>query len=191
MMLVTTVILAGGLGTRIGGGKPLQCLRNKPLIEWVCDAVRLQSDEILISANENLAEYARLDCRVVADVTKGNAGPLAGVQAAMMHARNDWVASVPCDTPFLPPDLIFRLLKAAGNGEAAVAVVHGERQPAIALYRKSLLPGLTAFLAEGGRRVGGWLNTLRAGDAAFDDAAAFANINTAEELSSLQTPRQG
>lgn len=179
---ITTVILAGGQGSRIGGDKGLQLLQGRALISWVLDAVRSQSDELVISANDG--RYASFACAVVADQTPGGAGPLAGLQTALRIAHHAWVASVPCDTPFLPRDLISRLRAAAGDAEAVVAVVKSRRQPTIALYRKSVLPKLDAYLDAGERKVGGWLDTLQVNEAMFDDAAAFTNINSAEELAS-------
>lgn len=179
-MKISTVILAGGQGSRIGGDKGLRVLHGRPLIAWVLDAVRGQSDKVLISANEE--GYASFGCPVVADQIPGWAGPLAGLQSALHCAHHDWVACVPCDTPFLPKDLLARLSAAIGDAEAAVAVVEGRRQPAIALYRKSVLPRLDAYLASGERKVGGWLDTLQVNEVVFDDATAFININTLEEL---------
>ncbi len=188
-MKVSTVILAGGQGTRIGGDKGLQILRGKPLMLWVLDAVRGQSDEVLISANGGRAEYAGFGCAVIADQTPDSAGPLAGLQSALRCARNDWVASVPCDTPFLPDDLIARLFAAAGN-EAAVAVVEGKRQPTIALYHKNVLPELDEYLASGARKVAGWLDTLQVSEVVFDDAAAFININSQHDLAFVNQSMQ-
>lgn len=181
---VTTVILAGGQGSRIGGNKALQTLRGRPLIDWVFSAVRPQSAEVLISANENQPAYAQFACPVIADNLPGYAGPLAGLQAAMQQANCEWVVSVPCDTPFLPNDLIARLRAAAQTNasEAAVAVVNGKRQPAIALYRKSVLPKLDAYLDRGERKVSLWLDTLQTSEVAFDDAIAFMNLNSQDEL---------
>ena len=179
---VSTVILAGGLGTRIGGDKALQLLRGRALIDWVLDAVEPQSDEVLINANTHSETFAARGCRVIPDLIPGWAGPLAGVQAALRVARCELVASVPCDAPFLPDDLIDRLLAAIGSCEAAVAVAGGRRQPAIALYRKDVLPKLDAFLENGGRKVGAWLDTLRLSEALFDDPAAFININSQEDM---------
>ncbi len=179
---VTAVILAGGQGSRMGGDKGLKVLRGQPLIAWVIGALRQQGTEIVISANANVAAYAGLGYPVVTDLLPGYMGPLAGVHAAMQQAASEWVASVPCDTPFLPGDLIARLLAAAAEGEAAVAVARGRRQPTIAIYRKSVLPRLDSYLAQGGRRVGDWLDILHAREAVFDDDAAFVNINSLEEL---------
>lgn len=184
---ITAVIVAGGLGKRIGGDKGLQPLQGRALIEWVSDAVGRQSEEVLLNVNGEHGAYARFGHRIVVDETPGWAGPLAGLQSAMRHARHDWVACVPCDTPFLPDDLIARLFAAtkANASEAAVAVVEGKRQPTIALYHKNVLPGLDAYLASGGRRVRDWQDTLHLSGVIFDNAAAFANINSLDDLTRI------
>ncbi|CAH1081575.1 molybdenum cofactor guanylyltransferase MobA [Candidatus Nitrotoga sp. 1052] len=182
---ITTVILAGGLGTRIGGAKGLQPLRGRALIDWVLDSVSRQSEEVLINANDEHDDYLCFGYPVIADQTPNWAGPLAGLQSALRLARNDWVASVPCDTPFLPDDLIARLYKAVSTTttvEASVAVVAGKRQPTIALYHKNVLPKLDAYLNSGGRKVNSWLETLHLSEAVLDDAIAFTNINTLDDL---------
>jgi len=182
---ITTVILAGGLGTRIGGEKGLQPLHGRALIGWVLDSVSRQSEEVLINANGVPDAYLCFGYPVIADQTMNWAGPLAGLQSALRLARNDWVASVPCDTPFLPDDLIVRLFKAIATtttAEASVAVVAGKRQPTIALYHKSVLPKLDAYLNSGGRKVNSWLETLLLSEVILDDAIAFTNINTLDDL---------
>lgn len=181
---ITTVLLAGGQGSRMGGDKGLQLLRGKPLLAWVLERVRPHSDEVLLSANDKHEVYAQFACPLVSDRMPGWAGPLAGLQAAMHQARNDWVLSVPCDTPYLPPDLLPRLYQALqqANTEAAVASSAGRRHPAIALYRKCVLPRLDAYLQGGGRKVNDWLNSLQLSEVEFENEAAFANINSQEEL---------
>ena len=180
---ITTVILAGGKGTRIGGNKGLQLLHGKPLIDWVLDAIRPHSDEILINVNTNKSDYANRGVRIIADPSPEYAGPLAGLQAALHSAQHGWVACVPCDTPFLPDNLI-RCLRSAitPTTEVVVAVADGQRQPTIALYRKDVLPKLDAYLDSGARKVGDWLNTLRVSEVVFENAAAFVNINSLDEL---------
>lgn len=184
---VTTVILAGGLGRRIGGDKGLQSLQGLALIEWVLGTVGSQSAEVLLNVNGEHGAYARFGRRIIADETPGWAGPLAGLQSALRHARHDWVMCVPCDTPFLPDDLIARLLAAAGTdaAEAAVAVAGEKRQPTIALYHKNVLPGLDAYLAAGGRRIKDWQDTLHLSEVVFDNVDAFININSLDDLSQV------
>jgi molybdopterin-guanine dinucleotide biosynthesis protein A len=186
---VTTVILAGGQGRRMGGDKGLKQLHGRPLIAWVIAALEPQGTRIVISANDNVAAYGELGYPVITDLVPGYAGPLAGVQAALQSTGSEWVASVPCDTPFLPHDLIARLLTAAAGADAAVAVVHGRRQPTVALYRKRVLSGLSRYLESGGRKVGDWLIALDAREAVFDDEQAFFNINSPDELEAANRDR--
>lgn len=179
---VATVILAGGRGTRIGGDKALQLLQGRPLLDRVLDTIHPQCDELLISANGVAADYARPGCRVVPDRMPDYAGPLAGLQAALKHTQCAWLASVPCDAPFLPVDLIARLHAAIRDDEAAVAVTADGRQPAVALYRRSVLPMLEAFLANGGRKVMAWQDSLKLVQVPFAHVADFINLNSAQDL---------
>jgi molybdopterin-guanine dinucleotide biosynthesis protein A len=53
------------------------------------------------------------------------------------------------------------------------------------MYPKDVLPRLDAFLAAGKRKIGDWLQTLNVSEVVFDDARAFTNINTQQELQLL------
>jgi molybdopterin-guanine dinucleotide biosynthesis protein A len=183
---ITGVILAGGLGRRMGGtDKGLQPLRGRPLVQWVVERLAPQVDELLINANQNGARDATFGHRVVADRFPDFAGPLAGLHAALSAATHPLVATAPCDSPFLPADLIARLgaaLQQAG-AELAVARTFDQAHPVFCLCRRQLLPQLDAFLASGQRKMGDWHATLNVVEVAFDDeAAAFENINTRPEL---------
>lgn len=181
---VTTIILAGGLGKRIGGDKGLQILHGKPLISWALEAVRQESAAILINANSAAAAYTDFGYPVIADQLPDWPGPLAGLHAALLSAKTDYVMTVPCDTPFLPVNLIARLQHEllAQGAEAVVAVTGGRRQPAIALYHHSVLPKLVAYLAGGGRKVNDWLDGLQLSELVFDNVGEFDNINSQEDL---------
>jgi len=188
---ITGVVLAGGLGRRMGRvDKGLQDLRGKPLVQWVIERFVPQVDELLINANANVETYARFGYRVIPDAIDGFAGPLAGLQRGMSEARHDRIATVPCDSPFLPHDLVSRLSSALEQHGADLAVAKTGEQPhpVFCLCRRRLLPGLTAFLAGGGRKIDTWYATLQAVEVSFDDdAAAFSNINTREELRTFET----
>ena len=110
---ITGVILAGGLGRRMGGiDKGLQALRGRPMVAWVVERLAPQVDELLINANQNGERYAAFGHRVVPDRIPDFAGPLAGLHAALSAAAHPLVATAPCDSPFLPEDLISRLFLA-------------------------------------------------------------------------------
>lgn len=188
---VTGVILAGGLGRRMGGvDKGLQLLNGRPMAARVLTRLAPQVDEVLINANQNLERYALLGCRVAPDQLGGYAGPLAGLHCGLSEARHELVATVPCDSPFLPEDLVARLAAPLQDEsvDLAVAKTGTQPHPVFCLARRRLLPHLSAFLQSGGRKIDAWYATLKVVEVAFDDeAAGFSNINTAEELRSAET----
>jgi len=183
---ITGVILAGGLGRRMGGvDKGLQNLNGRPLVLWVLARLAPQVDSVLISANQNLSRYAEFGCPVLPDRTPDFSGPLAGLHAALSCAATSLLATVPCDSPFLPSDLVQRLRSAleAECAEIAVARTGDQVQRAFCLTRRDILPKLDAFLASGERKVWLWHASLKVAEVAFDDEPdAFSNINTPEDL---------
>lgn len=184
---LTAVILAGGQGSRMGGAdKGLAEFRGRPLVAHVLERIRPQADEILISANRNLEIYRAFGCPVLTDETADFPGPLAGIRQALKAASHDLLLCVPCDTPFLPLDLAKRLHQALAEAraETAVAVAGGKAQPVVFLCRKSVLPSLEVFMAEGGRGVGCWQAGLRRVEVAFRGAGAFRNFNVPDDLAS-------
>jgi len=186
---VSAILLAGGEGRRMGGqDKGLIQLRGKPLAEWVLARIRPQASEILISANRNLEAYEALGYPVVRDKTEGYVGPLAGIARGLLDASNDLVLSVPCDTPFLPDDLVARLYAALSNGDhdLAVPLAAGRTQNAICLMRRNVGANLAIFLSQGGRKVMDWQAGLKLAVADFsDEAGYFVNINSPEQLAAL------
>ncbi len=191
-MHITGLILAGGRGTRMGSvDKGLVPLGTRPMVQHVLDRLRPQVQTVMINANQNLDTYATFGHPVWTDAMPDFAGPLAGLQTGLMHCDTPYLVTAPCDSPFLPSDLVHRLANAlqALNADLAVAVT-GEgssRQPhpVFCLAKVSLLPHLTEFLKGGGRKFETWYRTLRVAEVVFADEAAFRNINTLAELQQM------
>jgi molybdopterin-guanine dinucleotide biosynthesis protein A len=183
---VTGIVLAGGQGRRMGGvDKGLVLLDGRPLVAHVLARLAPQVADVLINANQNLDRYAAFGPPVIPDAVGGFAGPLAGLHAGLTRATRDYVATVPCDSPFLPADLVARLYAAlaAHAAQLAVAKTFDQPHPVFCLVRRDVLPHLTAFLDGGGRKIDAWYATLAVVEVPFDDEAdAFRNINTAAEL---------
>ena len=194
-MRVTGLLLAGGRGTRMGTiDKGLQAFDGKPMAQHVLERLKPQVQCIQINANQNLQAYAALGAPVWTDAITGFAGPLAGLHAGLLHCSTPLLVTVPCDSPFLPLDLVARLKVAllAKDADIAVAVTgYGttrQAQPVFAVVKASVLTQLEAFLLDGGRKVEAWHATMCVAEVEFKDEAAFRNINTVDDLRMLQMP---
>ncbi len=183
---ITGLILAGGQGRRMGlVDKGLQPFRGYPMAMHVLLRLSPQVGALLINANRNLDAYADLGHPVISDLVEGYAGPLAGLHAGLTRCETQYMLSAPCDSPFLPADLAQRL--ATGliehNADLAVARTGSQVHPVFCLMRADLGAHLGEFLQQGGRKVDAWTSNLRLADVDFaDQADAFRNINTLEEL---------
>lgn len=188
-MSITGLILAGGRGSRMGGvDKGLQAFRGQPMVAHVIARLAPQVDKLIINANQNHDIYREFSAPVWADEIAGFAGPLAGLHAGLAHCDTPLLVTAPCDSPFLPVDLVTRLHDAlqAQQADLAVAITGaGENRqphPVFCLLKTSLLPHLATFLHNGGRKVDAWYASLRVTEVQFADENAFRNINTVEDL---------
>lgn len=190
---ITGLILAGGQGSRMGHvDKGLQPFRGQPMVAHVLQRFAPQVGEILINANRNLQQYATFGYRVIPDEIGGYAGPLAGLERGLAHATHPLVATAPCDSPFLPFDLVGRLHAALTDSAAdlAVAKTFDQPHPVFCLCRTTLAAHLRDFLSAGGRKIDRWYGTLKVAEVRFDDEeAAFSNINTLAELAQMQADK--
>lgn len=192
---ITGVILAGGLARRMGGrDKGLVPFDGRPLVAWIIDALAPQVGPLLINANRSAQAYGAFGYPVIGDAMPGFAGPLAGLAAGLEAASTPWVLTVPCDGPFLAPDLAERLGSALLGGDAELAVAHdGHRiQPVYALIPRTLAQSLRGFLAAGERKTGRWVSSHRLALADFSDCPeCFANVNSEADLAQLERSRNG
>jgi molybdopterin-guanine dinucleotide biosynthesis protein A len=188
-MKITGLILAGGRGSRMGSiDKGLAPMGGQAMVLHVLARLKPQVQRLLISANQNVETYAAFGVPVWPDAMPGFVGPLAGLQTGLMHCETPYLVTAPCDSPFLPSDLVERLSAAlvAAEADLAVAVTGAgdthQPHPVFCLTKVSVLPHLTAFLAGGGRKVERWYASLHVAAVHFADEAAFCNINTLTEL---------
>lgn len=183
---ISAVILAGGRATRMNGeDKGLQIFQNKPLFQHIQQRLQPQITQISINANRHHAEYATTGLAVFADTLPNFQGPLSGMLTALERAETEFVLFVPCDCPFLPPNLVEKLQSAVQNKKILAAYVHdGEREhPTICLISRSLKKALNDYLARGERRILHFLREQHAVAVDFSEQPkAFVNINTLADL---------
>lgn len=192
---ITAVILAGGKARRMDGqDKGLITLHGRPMIDYIIHALQPQAGNILINANRNAEQYAAFGLPVIADMLGDYFGPLVGMASGMNATDKTFIVTAPCDSPFIPDNLVETLYRALAENEADISVAHdGERmQPVFALLRCSLLPSLLAYLDEGGRKIDTWYGQQRLALADFSASAeTFLNLNTPEDKLMLENRISG
>jgi molybdenum cofactor guanylyltransferase len=190
---VVGVLLAGGLSRRMGGGdKSLRPFAGKTLLDHVIERMRPQVAALVLNANGDPARFARFGLPVVADSVPGFAGPLAGVLAgldwAAEHRREcAYVASAATDAPFLPGDLVARLIAGMQEqgADLACAASGGQEHPVIGLWPVRLREELRrALIDEDIRKVDVWTGRYKLATVEFSTQPIdpFFNANRPEDL---------
>lgn len=186
---ITAVVLAGGQGKRVDKqDKGLIDFSGKKLVEHVIDALSFETDDIVIVANRNIDTYSSFGFPVVSDRIDGFQGPLAGIDAAFSVTGSTFLACVPCDSPFLPNDVITRLVRAATGNNPIVVASDGKRlHPVVCLVHRSVWADIETRLEQGHLRLMEWV------EAAGYDVADFSscpemlqNLNTVEQMNSAE-----
>ena len=190
---ITGLVLAGGRGSRMGGvDKGLQPHAGVPLALHALRRLAPQVGAVMINANRNLEAYAAFGVPVWPDAVPDYAGPLAGFLAGLTHCDTPYLMTVPCDSPLFPDDLVQRLATALteADAEIAMAATHEagalQVQPVFCLLKTGLRESLLRFTQGGQRKIDKWTAQHRCVEVPFDDAHAFANANTVDELKQLQ-----
>ena len=190
---ITGLVLAGGRGSRMGGvDKGLQHHLGQPLALHALQRLRPQVGPCLLNANRHLAAYAAMGVPVCPDAQANFPGPLAGFLAGLAHCTTPWLATVPCDSPDFPPDLVDRLAQGLLVEHADIALAATQEagalqlQPVFCLMSAGLASSLKAFMQSGQGQIERWARQQRCATVLFEDSAAFANANTLAELQRLQ-----
>lgn len=182
----TGVVLAGGMARRLGGrDKGLVLLDEKPLVQYVLEAITPQVGHVKINANRNLDNYAAFNCPVISDELDNYCGPLAGMASCLSEIDTPYMVTVPCDSPFIPDDLVKRLFMKLEQDNAEISVAHnGARiQPVFVLMKTTLRQSILDFLDKGERKIDKWFDQHKLAITDFSDQPdTFININTEDDL---------
>ncbi len=187
------VLLAGGLARRMGGGdKPMRTIGGRTILDRVIARLKPQCDGLLLNANGDPARFAAFGLPVVPDGVGNFPGPLAGILAGLDWAAANrpevkWMLSAAADCPFLPRDLVSRLVAALReeNAELAVAASDGQSHPVIGLWSVSLREQLRhALVVEDVRKIDRWTARYRLATVTWpvEPLDPFFNANTMDDI---------
>lgn len=184
------VILAGGRASRLGGGdKGLLMVGGRTILDRILDRLGPSVSRCAINANGDPARFERFGVPVLPDPIADRPGPLAGILAAMGWAGAGDVVTVPGDTPFLPADLVPRLLAGRGDAGVALAASGGRVHPVVGLWPARLQAALRKAIVEGGvRKVEAFAAQCGAVSVEFSTVPAdpFFNVNRPEDLAEAE-----
>jgi molybdopterin-guanine dinucleotide biosynthesis protein A len=187
------VLLAGGLARRMGGGdKPMRQIAGRTILDRVIARLQPQCDSLILNANGDPARFAAFGLPVISDGVADFPGPLAGILAALdWTAANrpevKWVLSAAADCPFLPRDLVARLVAALRDesAELAVAASDGQSHPVIGLWSVALREQLRhALVVEDVRKIDRWTARYRLATVTWpvQPLDPFFNANTMDDI---------
>lgn len=191
---ITGLILAGGRAQRMGGmDKGLIPFLGKPMIESAIAKLKPQTHTLIINANRNITKYANYGYPVVVDETPDFSGPLAGFSVGLKTFKTPYLLTSPCDSPLLPSDLAQRLAEEMLRGDFDLVYASSREldgkiwaQPVFCLMRANVQDSLEKFLQTGDLKIDRWFKELRSSTVIFEDPQVFANVNTPEELKTLE-----
>ena len=182
MSKVIGLILSGGAGSRLGGiNKGLVVVEDKPLVQWVYDALSPQVDQIYISANEDIAEYQKISPYILQDDERFyRDGPLAGIHSIKGFVEaEDIIQVVTCDLPLLPQDLVIKQLSKLQeeNLDAVYPKDHEREHYGLLMFKAKYLAEIESLLMQEKRRIRDFLAQMKNDSLLFEDSTAFINGN--------------
>jgi molybdenum cofactor guanylyltransferase len=184
------VVLAGGLGRRIGGAKATTELAGRPLIEYPLRALAAVLAEVRVVAKADTAlpeDLAGADVWLEPDEPRH---PLVGIVHALRTAAPRAVLVCAADMPLLTSEVLSRLASADAGGAAAVLASRdgSSLEPLLGRYEP---PALAPLAGAAGAAIAG-REPLRAVVARLSprllevDPGVLFNVNTREELARAQ-----
>jgi len=197
-MKILGAVIAGGKSSRMGGReKSFLVLDGASLLDRTLSRLRFQVDDVIINANGDANRFATTQITVVEDVLTDIGTPLAGLHAALCYGADngfDAVVTIPSDAPFLPLDLVKRLVDAGDVTGAAIARSGGQDHYLTGIWTTSMVKPLGHLIeSEGLRRVQDFASKAKAGKVVWSAVPhdPFFNINTAEDLAEAEMIARG
>ena len=184
---LTAVVLAGGTGRRMGGGKPWRTLAGRRLVDLALARARELCPQVVVAAAD-CADFAELACPIVADRWPGQ-GPLAALATVFLDTPATSALLLPVDAPLMRPALLRRILELSPGQRAVAASGPGGVEPLMAWYSRQCLPLAQEMVLSGERRTRLLLERVKARVLSRQEVAlldpedlSFLNLNFPQDL---------
>ncbi|WP_169084428.1 molybdenum cofactor guanylyltransferase [Paenibacillus sp. PL91] len=187
---IHSLLLAGGLSSRMGTDKALLLIEGKPLLCLLVEQLRALTEHVILSVGSS--EREAIYRGILGDMGESvsfaldrypGCGPLSGLHAGLSAVTEGYVFVMACDMPQLSEELLTQLM---GHLESGADVIHASGQPFHALYHTRAVPQIAMALDEQDFRVMrllGRLQTVVVSPLAIGGKAIFTNLNTPDDYS--------
>jgi len=187
---MTSIILAGGKGSRLGRSKALQVIEGKSLIQWVIDCLAILSTEIIIATahGEAIPCSSAVKIKTVADIYPGK-GPLVGIYSGLIASSSSRAIVVGCDTPFLSAGLLEYMTQICSTFDIVVPRIKNKLEPLCAVYSRNCSGLIQGLLEQDELRIRKLFSMVKVKYVEEDEInrfdpehLSFFNINSQDDL---------
>ena len=187
---IPTIILAGGQSQRLKLNSRYKwqlSFGDHDLLTYIINKIQKQTDTVLLNGpNTSIPALNHYGLPIIHDIEEDFQGPLAALLTCLHWAYyNDkpWIATIACDTPFFPDDLLERLFMSQQQTSSLAIIASSNRlHPIFGLWSSSLYPGLKKwFENKPNRALKSWSSDVATSVSFLNDENGvdpFFNINT-------------
>jgi molybdopterin-guanine dinucleotide biosynthesis protein A len=172
----------------MGRDKALVEVGGRPLARIAADALRAAGAAEVVAVGGDGSALSALGLRWVPDRWPDE-GPLGGVVTALEAAGEDVVMLLSCDLPAVTGEAVTAVLAGLSDGDVAVAMAGGRRQPLFAAYRTRAVGLLEAAFLGGERSPSRALPRLAVAEVALAEEAWALDADGPDDLTEGRFPR--
>lgn len=183
---ISGIILAGGMGKRIGyKNKALLKINDRTIIEHIIDALSEVTDNLLLVTNLP-DEFEHLGIAMFGDIIP-KSGPIGGIYSGLSNSQTHYNLIIACDMPFVQPCLFRFLIDNIDGNDIVIPVTPDGYHPLCAIYSKSCIEPIEHLIALDELKVTSLFDYVRVKKIKFPDSdpecdlRVFFNINTYED----------
>jgi len=188
VLMVTSIVLAGGGSSRLGVNKALAIIDGKSLIQRVVERLTPISEQILIVGSSCHFSFPS-DCSIeYRDDLYSGKGPLGGIYTGLVASKSLYNLVVACDMPFLSTELLCYMIKLSPGFDVVVPRIK-RIEPLHAVYSKSCLNSMKSQLDKGELGITRFLSMVNVRYVEQEECQAFAlgllsffNVNSQADL---------